>query len=593
MPHLQDRLAASLSGAYVLERELGGGGMSRVFLAHETSLGRKVVIKVLLPELVAGVSVERFRREIQLTARLQHPHIVPVHSTGELAPEAGAGAALPYYTMPFVEGESLRARLARDGELPVAETIRLLRGVASALAYAHAQGVVHRDIKPDNVLLSTGVAVVTDFGVAKALTASAGDATGLTSMGLALGTPTYMAPEQASADPSMDHRVDIYAFGIMGYEMLAGQPPFVGRSPQAILAAQVTETPDPITRVRPAVPPQLGALLMRCLEKRAADRPQSAAELMNALDAIATPSGGMLPTQATPAAERRLLRERTGQAEPTLTLTRRASFAVLTVAVAALGALVYAWLRPDDLTRGRESSARDVGIAAPPVQPPAAAPSTPSAGPAAGPAAAPPVAARRDSATPPPSAARARPPESRAAPRAAAPARPRRAEPVPESVAAGAGAAVPVTPPAAPRESLAARDTTRAAPPTPPRAAAPPPTSAPVAAPPADPAPAIRAVIADYASAIEAHSIAALRRVYPNLTAQQQQEWEQFFQGVRDVEATLAVTRLTAAGDSAEADVAGQYLYDNPSTHRRERQAVSFHALLRRVEGGWRITGIR
>ena len=226
--------------------------MSRVFVATEVALGRQVVVKVLLPELAAGVSVDRFRREIQLAAQLQHPHIVPLLTAGE-------SSGLPYFTMPFVDGESLRARLHRDRELPVAQAIRLLRDVASALDYAHGRGVVHRDIKPDNVLLTHGVAVVTDFGVAKALTASAGaspeKSPGLTSMGVTLGTPAYMAPEQASADPAMDHRVDVYAFGIMAYEMLTGQPPFAGRSPQAILGAHLAALPEPVTAHRPGLPP--------------------------------------------------------------------------------------------------------------------------------------------------------------------------------------------------------------------------------------------------------------------------------------------------------------------------------------------------
>ncbi|HET7241300.1 MAG TPA: serine/threonine-protein kinase, partial [Gemmatimonadales bacterium] len=192
---LRNQLQQSLGEAYRLERELGGGGMSRVFLAVETALGRQVVVKVLLPELAASVSVDRFRREIQLAAQLSHPHIVPLLAAGD-------AGGLPWFTMPYVTGESLGNRLLREGELPVVDTIRILRNLASALAYAHAQGVVHRDIKPDNVLLSHGVAVVTDFGVAKALTASADQMhSGLTSMGVTLGTPAYMAPEQATADP--------------------------------------------------------------------------------------------------------------------------------------------------------------------------------------------------------------------------------------------------------------------------------------------------------------------------------------------------------------------------------------------------------
>src|SRR5438477_7740692 len=210
--------------------------------------------------------------------------------------------------MPFVDGESLRVRLARHGELPVNHAIRILREIASALAYAHEHGIVTRDIKPDNVLLSGGSAMVTDFGVAKALSASSNaEHGGLTSLGVALGTPAYMSPEQASADPSVDHRADIYSFGVLAYELLTGQPPFAGRTPQHLLAAHVTEAPEVITRRRASLPPALAALVMRCLEKRPADRPQSASEVVHALDDITTPSGGMTPagTQASRAGSRR------------------------------------------------------------------------------------------------------------------------------------------------------------------------------------------------------------------------------------------------------------------------------------------------
>jgi serine/threonine-protein kinase len=264
--------------------------MSRVFVAQETSLGRHVVVKVLPPDL-AGMDLERFRREIRLAARLQHPHVVPLLTAGETD-------GLPYFTMPYIAGESLRTKLVTGGELPVQEAVRILRQVASALAYAHEHGVVHRDIKPDNVLLSNGEAMVTDFGVAKALTASttAAGTSGITSLGVALGTPAYMAPEQAAADPNVDHRADIYAWGVMAYELLTGQPPFPGRTPQAVLAAHVSEAPEPITKRRSTVPSALATLVMRCLEKRPADRPQSAGELLQVLDAISTPSGGTAPT---------------------------------------------------------------------------------------------------------------------------------------------------------------------------------------------------------------------------------------------------------------------------------------------------------
>jgi eukaryotic-like serine/threonine-protein kinase len=325
---LRDQLQKTLGDAYVIERELGGGGMSRVFVARETALDRRVVVKVLPPELSAAVSVERFRREITLSAGLQHPHIVPVLATG-------VSDGMPYFTMPYVEGESLRARLAREHELTVHDTVNILRDVAKALAYAHARGIVHRDIKPDNVLLSGGSAVVTDFGVAKALSAST-EAAGstLTSLGMAMGTPAYMAPEQAAADPSTDNRADIYALGAMAYEMLTGRPLFPGRSPQQVLAAHTMQAPDPVQQLRPAMPPALAAIVMRCLEKHPADRPQSADELIHALDTLATPSGGSAPAMT--AATRALLAPKGGRIHFGRALAAYVIASVVIVAFAAL-----------------------------------------------------------------------------------------------------------------------------------------------------------------------------------------------------------------------------------------------------------------
>jgi Tol biopolymer transport system component len=291
---LREQIQSALGSAYGVERELGGGGMSRVFVATETALGRRIVVKILPPDAMGALSIDRFKREIRLAASLQHPHIVPLLAAGDID-------GLPYYTMPFVKGESLRDRLVKGGELSVGDTLHILRDVASALAYAHSEGVVHRDIKPDNIILSGGVAVVTDFGVAKALDVAGHEATNkssLTSHGVALGTPAYMSPEQASADPQVDHRADIYSFGCVAYEMLAGASPFAGRPAQQTLAAQVQEQPEPIVKRRGAVSPALGALVMKCLEKRPGDRPQSAAEVLAAIDAVATPTGGSQPTGA-------------------------------------------------------------------------------------------------------------------------------------------------------------------------------------------------------------------------------------------------------------------------------------------------------
>jgi tetratricopeptide (TPR) repeat protein/tRNA A-37 threonylcarbamoyl transferase component Bud32 len=291
-PDLRSQIQQSLSGTYTLERELGGGGMSRVFVADEHRLGRKVVVKVLSPELAAALSTPRFEREIRVAASLQQANIVPVLAAGDVE-------GLPYYTMPFVDGESLRARLGR-GALPIAEVVSILRDVSRALAYAHEHGVVHRDIKPDNVLLSGHTAVVTDFGIAKAIAAAAAGPTGttLTQLGTAVGTPAYMAPEQAAGDPATDHRADIYAFGCMAYELLAGRPPFAGLPPHKLLVAHMSEAPAPLTEFRPDSPPALTALVMQCIAKDPAARPASATELLSRLDAVASPSA---PLAAMPA----------------------------------------------------------------------------------------------------------------------------------------------------------------------------------------------------------------------------------------------------------------------------------------------------
>jgi serine/threonine-protein kinase len=295
LAELVERLQKSIGDTYRLERELGGGGMSRVFLAEEVELARRVVIKVLPPEMAAGVNQDRFRREIQLAAKLQHPHIVPLLT-------AGSADDLLYYIMPYIEGEPLRAKLAREGELPIGEVARILRDVADALAYAHRHNVVHRDIKPDNVLLSDNHALVADFGVAKAVSESTGGASSLTSLGVALGTPAYMSPEQAAANPNVDHRADIYALGALAYEMLCGRPPFDGANAQAVLAAHVSRAPDPCTTHRASVPPALNEIVMRCLEKLPADRWQRADDLKVQFESMSTPSGGVTPTGTQPVA---------------------------------------------------------------------------------------------------------------------------------------------------------------------------------------------------------------------------------------------------------------------------------------------------
>jgi serine/threonine-protein kinase len=291
MKDLAQQLQESLGSTYSVERELGGGGMSRVFVATETALRRRVVIKVLTPELAQGLSAERFAREIQLAAALQEPHIVPVLATGN-------AGGLPYFTMPYVEGESLRTRLLR-GEVSYGDAIGILRDVALALEYAHARGIVHRDIKPENVLLSGRTAVVADFGIAKAVSAARTMAPGaspsgtLTSIGQSLGTPAYMAPEQATGDP-VDSRADLYAWGIMAYELLAGRHPFADKASTAqLMAAQVMEKPVPLSEKKPGLPPPISALVMQCIEKDPGARPENAIAVVQGLDGLASPGGSL------------------------------------------------------------------------------------------------------------------------------------------------------------------------------------------------------------------------------------------------------------------------------------------------------------
>ncbi|MEO8637199.1 MAG: protein kinase [Gemmatimonadales bacterium] len=286
------RLTAALADRYRLERELGAGGMATVYLAEDLKHHRKVAVKVLRPELAATMGSDRFAREIEVAARLVHPHILGLIDSGDVD-------GFFYYVMPYVEGETLRERLARAGEMPVHEAVRLLGEIADALAVAHKAGVVHRDIKPENILLSGRHAMVMDFGVAKAVTEASGRQQ-LTTAGVALGTPAYMAPEQATADPQLDGRVDIYALGVLAYEMLTGYPPFHGLNPQQTLAAHVTQAPVLVGQRRPGLSPALESVVMRCLAKRPADRFQSADELLAALEPLATPSGGMTPTHTQP-----------------------------------------------------------------------------------------------------------------------------------------------------------------------------------------------------------------------------------------------------------------------------------------------------
>ena len=317
MSDIGSRLATSLAGRYAVERELGHGGMATVHLARDVRHGRTVAIKVLRPDLAQAVGSERFLREINIAAQLQSPHILPMLESGE-------ADGLLYYVMPYVEGDSLRGILEKRGALPPSEAMRLLRDVVDGLAHAHRHQVVHRDIKPDNVMIAERHAVVMDFGVAKAMSDAKGT-TGLTSIGISLGTPAYMAPEQAAADPFIDHRADIYSVGVLAYEMLAGRPPFAG-SPQAVLSAQIAQAPTPLLQLKPDTPPAIARIVMKCLEKEAANRYQTADELLVAIESLATPSASATPLAESPRTRTRRRVVRVG-----------AVLAIATIAVIAMG----------------------------------------------------------------------------------------------------------------------------------------------------------------------------------------------------------------------------------------------------------------
>jgi eukaryotic-like serine/threonine-protein kinase len=269
-----ERLNAALSGRYVIEREIGEGGMATVYLAQDVKHGRKVALKVLKPELAAVVGAERFLTEIKTTANLQHPHILPLHDSGE-------ADSFLYYVMPYVEGESLREKLEREKQLPVGEAVQIAVAVAGALDYAHRHKVIHRDIKPANILVHAGQPVVADFGIALAVGAAGGAR--LTETGLSVGTPYYMSPEQATGDVIVGPATDIYAIACVLYEMLVGEPPYLGNTAQAVLGKIISGQPVSATKHRPAIPPNVDAAIRKALEKLPADRFPSAEAFAAAL----------------------------------------------------------------------------------------------------------------------------------------------------------------------------------------------------------------------------------------------------------------------------------------------------------------------
>src|SRR5437867_4626744 len=294
MIDIRSSLADALRDRYTIEREVGAGGMALVYLARDLRHHRLVAIKVLRPDLAASIGTERFLREIEVAAGLQHPHIVPLYDSG--AGVGAAGRSLLYYVMPYVEGESLRERLRREPRLPLGEATSLALEIAGALAYAHGHGVVHRDIKPENILLSGGHALVADFGIARAITAAGGET--LTATGIAVGTPGYMSPEQAGGKDPIDGRADLYALACVLYEMLAGEPPFTGPTPQAVLARHMQERPPSLRVVRPTLPAGVQNAIETALAKVPADRFPTAAQFVAALSASPTAPSARRPLRA-------------------------------------------------------------------------------------------------------------------------------------------------------------------------------------------------------------------------------------------------------------------------------------------------------
>ncbi len=274
MPEITQHLKTTLADRYVIEREVGAGGMATVYLAHDVKHERKVALKVLRPELAAVIGAERFLAEIKVTANLQHPHILPLHDSGE-------ADSFLYYVMPYVEGETLRDKILREKQLAVDEAVEIARSVAAALDYAHRHEVVHRDIKPENILMHDGQPMVADFGIALAVSQAGG--TRLTETGLSVGTPHYMSPEQAMGDRELDARSDVYSLGAMLYEMLVGEPPYTGPTAQAIVAKVITEKAPPVTAARPTTPPHVAASIDKSLQTLPSGRFTIAAEVASAL----------------------------------------------------------------------------------------------------------------------------------------------------------------------------------------------------------------------------------------------------------------------------------------------------------------------
>ncbi|MBC7790044.1 MAG: protein kinase [Anaerolineae bacterium] len=627
MSEVPEYLKEAVGSHYALDRELGRGGMATVYHARDLKHDRSVAVKVLRPELGVLLGTERFLREIKLVANLQHPHILPLYDSGE------AEGAL-YYVMPYVPGDSLRDRLRREHRLPLHDALRIAREVADALYYAHANGLVHRDVKPENILLSNGHAMVCDFGIARAIHASGGGKwQALTETGVAIGTPAYMSPEQIVGEVEIDSRSDIYSLGCVVYEMLTGSPPGTGADGEINLARRFTHPPPVLSEVLPDIPPGVESAVTRALARLPADRFANAREFADALWSESITGQRTAPLVV-----------------PTAAPFRRSRAPWLAGGVtAALGVVAIVWFAMSSDSLDRESGTRSMATDSPRASPVADMPAvsdTTQVQPRAtnDPAPAPTVPTEREIQ-----------PETQAevpvrlAPRTPAP---RRVTPRPAAEIARAnvaaredsilaalrtdalrartrGVAIGASPSHmaagdallkaadaaasqdrfseavnkfssaasawldAERAAAAARDSQQRREVVAPKPAVDSPPPAPSQPVVIDQRPAIRAAVAEYARAIESRNVQAIREVYPAMTAAQQREWRAFFSVVRDVKVRLEVSQLDIAENTAEVRANGVYHYENTSTRRIEEQPVVLRVSLRREGDSWRLSAVR
>ena len=602
MSNTVEELQALLGQRYTVQRPIGQGGMATVYLARDTKHDREVAVKLLKPEIGALLGAGRFLHEIKLTSRLQHPHILPLYDSGEADNRI-------FYVMPFVEGDSLRDRLRREHRLPVDVALTIVREIADALAYAHSHGVIHRDIKPENILLSAGHALVSDFGIARAISKSGGEKwETLTSSGVVVGTPAYMSPEQAAGDMTIDGRSDIYSLGCVLYEMLVGVPPFIGPDGELKLVRRFTERAPSVRDSRATVSERIDGVVAKALELDPADRFSTAEEFTTAL------FGAGVPRRSSGA------RSRNRRLGPGLLIPYSIAVAAVVLAVW----LVVNRTRKDTTDRSfvasvdtsalpsiRDTAAvRRLPVPAPVVEPPT---QTTAPVPRQTPAAAPrarDVAARQPVSLPRNTLADALAARQRAATAGASATELGRGDTAMDSAQALArGGRLPEAMRqmsdasaswVAAENSARARAVVERADP---RTAVPAVTPAPrpdtlagvVSSPTVQEArPAIEAIIDDYARAIASRDVAAVRRVYPGLTAQQQRAWEQFFQSTQQIQANLSIASLDQSGPNADVAVAGSFDYLLRGSERREHRQVFFQSTFRRdAAGTWRMVTVR